>query len=76
MNIQTYLQNKAAQLNCNASINEQGTITINYLGRSFTSDEFDILYPVNVLKIDWSGKESKGENPDRSRAFLYNKKSY
>lgn len=76
MNIQTYLINKTAQLNCNASLNEKGELTINYDGRDFTSVEFDELYPVNVLQVNWQNKENKGANNNRKIGFIHNIKSY
>lgn len=76
MNIQQYLINKTAQLNCNASLNEKGELIINYAGRDFTPLEFDLLYPVNVLSVNWQNKENKGLNNNKKIGFIHNIKSY
>lgn len=76
MNIQTYLINREAQLNCSLEVNENGIQTINYLGRYFTPSEFDVLYPVNVLQVDWQNKPFKGDNNNKCIGFIHNLKSY
>lgn len=77
MNIHEYLTNKEAQLNSIATITENGDLIINYAGRNFTQDEFNLLYPTDVLKIDWEFKKyPKGNNSDKTKLFLHNKKSY
>lgn len=76
MNIHQYLANKLAQLTSTATIDQQGNLTIQYQGRIFTAPEFDCLYPVDIIKIDWQGKESKGTNNNKKVLFIHNKKSY
>lgn len=76
MTIQQYLINKTAQLNCSLSVNENGSQVINYDGRDFTPLAFDLLYPVNVLSVDWQNKENKGLNNNKKALFIHNIKSY
>lgn len=76
MNIHQYLANKLAQLTSTATIDQQGNLTIQYHGETFSASEFDCLYPVDIIKIDWQGKESKGENNNKCIGFIHNKKSY
>jgi len=76
MNIHTYLNNKDAQQTCSLSVNENGICFVSYHNKVFTLPEFDLLFPVNPLKIIWEQQENKGDNYDRTKLWMDNKKSY
>ncbi len=45
-------------------------------GKTFTEQEMDEIFPIHLPLVSANEKKLKGENPDKSKNFLHNSKSY
>lgn len=70
-NISQVIRNKTIRANTSSFINSEGK-GFHVLNDEVIPDkEFFEMYPVELLPV-----RSKGENPDRTKEYFYNKKSY